>query len=204
MDTDFFSGSENLYKYIVTVGIVLFLAMIFLRFNEGYKLQLSKDYFIFVSDSLTREMNLIHEKSEELATYSKYVTDSNDYQLFADDDSISFFNYRIITDTSTYIDMISAVENNLNKMGNALDLQKSEKRRNDLREEYILYLNILNIFILPISIFLVSFGFYRWHKFKKVEDELQILQREKLMIEIAKMKFEIGDNISITKYNPKT
>ena len=58
------------------------------------------------------------------------------------------------------------------------------------KQKYIKYYNIIFWIFFPLGIFFIGYGFVKWHKSKKIDDEKSALEKTKLELEIKKLERE--------------
>ncbi|WP_269227297.1 hypothetical protein [Flavobacterium eburneipallidum] len=159
MENSFFSGSENLYKYLVTVGILLIVMTVYYPLKEKQELEV-------LSIKIKNELSILNYKIE-----------SNKKEA----DKINS-NLQTATDTDLLIVKKNHLENEINQIS-------CENKYNELisRNSYTKIYSIIFWIFFPVGIFLILFGFIKWNRTKKLDDEILTLEKKKLEIEIQKL-----------------
>lgn len=165
METSFFSGSENLYKYLVTMGLLLMVLTVYYPLKEKQELEI-------VKIQLENDVKSLNYKIKENAK--------------------SVNNLRVsISKGGTTIEnkeLLQAIDKLNND--NHLSQIESEKKfaETTIRAKYIKLYNVLFWLFFPIGIFLTVFGFIKWKNSKKFDDNILKLENEKLEIEVERLK----------------
>ncbi len=163
MESGFIGGSENLYKYLVTIGLLLIVGTIYYPLKEKQSLEL-------LNITLNNEVRSLTVKIEE-----------NKKKI----DQLEKNKQNFETELK---------EREKVNQENKLIQIETEKKYEEVvnRERYISIYNILFWIFLPIGVALCVFGFIKWHKAKKCDDEIQNLERQKLELEVQKLRSERG------------
>ncbi|MDV7698721.1 hypothetical protein N6B72_17485 [Chryseobacterium soli] len=168
MESNFFSGSENLYKYLVSVGALMMILSVYYPLNERQQLEIVKinlnsdvkslDYDIKENkkkiDKLKKEINnsaILPEKKRELLNSIK----------------------------------VSHKENMLNQIKSEAKVEEIDKR-----EDYIVLYKWIFCICFPLGFIIGAWGIWQWSKAKKDEDAKCRLERELLQIQVNKARTE--------------
>lgn len=166
METSFFSGSENLYKYLVTVGILLIVLTVYYPLKEKQELEI---------------LQIKIENELEILNY-KILENQKEVEKF------KIINKDTIIENESKEAMFSIIKD-INK-SNQLNQIAIQNKNNELkaRKDYIEIYNILFWIFLPLGILLIGFGFFKWNKTKKVDDNIMQLEKQKLEYEVAELE----------------
>lgn len=164
MENSFFSGSENLYKYLVTIGILMVTLSVYYPLNNKEKLELEKIELYHNVVELNRKVKENNSNIKRIAQQKKL--NKNDVSDYIAEKKISTENEAIQNETIKKNDIVKS------------------------KEKYILYYTIIFWIFFPIGIFLIIFGFINWRISKKVEDQTANLEKRKLELEIQKLEKE--------------
>lgn len=165
METNFFSGSENLYKYLVTIGLMLIVLTVAYPLREKQELEILK---------ITLE--------NEAKTLSYKIKENNKNLTILNTNIKKNGNTEESTKTLSEIDKRNR-ENNISQIESEKKLAEIE-----IRSKYIRYYSCMFWIFFPIGIVLAIFGFIKWKKAKKNDDTKQELELEKLKLEIDKIR----------------
>ncbi len=162
METSFFSGSENLYKYLVTIGILLIVLTVYYPLNEKQSLEI-------LIIQLEKDVKLLNYKINQNAKnlklcVSQNIKSKNNIKILEDIQKLNNENYYRQLDSERKYSEIS------------------------IRKGYIKLYNIMFWFFFPIGIYLTIFGFIKWKNAKKFDDNILKLENEKLELEVKKMR----------------
>ena len=172
MESNFFSGSENLYKYLVSIGILMLVLTIYYPLKQKQELELLK---LNLQSDLT-VLNL------ELKDNKKKV---DDLTIHINDKKISTEEKKkILTEIKN-----KQKENEINQIKSDCKMQEINSR-----QYYIsLYTKLFWITTI-LGIALVFFGFYKWIIAKKVEDKKSKFETDILEIKYKNDKEEYERN----------
>ena len=149
MDANFFSGSENLYKYLVSIGILLIVMTVYYPLKEKQRLEILKI-------ELTGEVEVLNYKIKEnqksvqslQAHIGRNGADSKEVELL---EKLEQLNY----------------ENHISDIKCSQKFLEIKARQNHIR----LY-NLLFWIFLPLGITITTVGFLYWYNIKRTEDEI--------------------------------
>ena len=160
MENSFFSGSENLYKYLVTVGILLVVMTVYYPLKEKQELEI-------LSIKIKNELSILNYKIEN----NKKVADKISANI----------------KTATADDLLIVKKNHLE---NEINQISCENKYNELkaRNSYTQIYGIIFWIFFPAGILLIVFGFIKWNLTKKLDDEILALEKKKLEIEIENLR----------------
>ena len=156
MENSFFSGSENLYKYLVTVGILLMVLTVYYPLKEKQDLEV-------LSIKTKNELKILEYKIDR---NSKYVTLLNERK-----NGVSFEIAEEVRKIQ-YDNEIKQIE---------LTNKVTEL---ETRNSYIQLYKIIFWIFFPLGILLIIYGFIKWYKSKRVDDDIRQLEKKKLEKEI--------------------
>lgn len=165
METSFFSGSENLYKYLVTIGLLLIVLTVAYPLREKQELEILK--------------TTLENEAKTLA-----------YRIKENNKNVTILNTLINKTGNTAENIKTLSEIDKRNQENNISQIESEKKlaEIEIRSRYIRYYNWMFWIFFPIGIVLAIFGFIKWKKAKKNDDTKQELELEKLKLELKKMK----------------
>lgn len=172
METSFFSGSENLYKYLVTIGTLLIVLTVYYPLKEKQELEILT---IKIKNELLIINCKLEDNKKELENFKKT---NNDKSISIDNKRKAFLKIKEI-DAKNRINQLS-IEN------------KNEELI--CRKSYINIYNIVFWIFFPIGIFLIIFGFIKWNKVKKLDDDILELEKNKLELEVENLRNQSGSN----------
>lgn len=174
MESNFFSGSENLYKYLVSIGILMLVLTIYYPLKEKQSLEILK----------------IELESELKTIY--YALDENEKKALNLAEKIK--NNEIAKENKSQL----LIELRRNQKENELNQIKADGKLKEIetRNLFIRYYNIIIWIFAPLGLFLVIYGFINWRTAKKNEDEKCEIEKEILKLTLEKEKRE--NNISET------
>lgn len=162
METSFLSGSENLYKYLVSVGILLIALTVFYPLKEKQNIEIK-------TIGLEKELSKLNLKIKD--NYKKV--------LELKKDTISIPKEKI-----EEIEKIN-LENHLNQ----IEVEKSNDEIKKRKKHISLYYKLFWIFF-PLGIILTIYGFFKWLKSKKTDDEILKLEKRLKELEVEKLERE--------------
>lgn len=164
METSFFSGSENLYKYLVTVGILLIVLTVYYPLKEKQELEL-------LSIKTENELKILHykiiENQKEVKSIKSFIKNTNPSE------KNNILKHIREINRKNHINQISLESK-------ALELKS--------RYFYIKIYSVLFFVFIPGGIYLVIFGFRKWNKTKKLDDKILKLEKKKLKIEVQNLE----------------
>jgi len=179
METSFLSGSENLYKYLVSIGLLLIVLTVFYPLKEKQDLEVSR---ISIEKEALILNYQIKEASKDVQNLKSKVKSLTDKEL---------------------------IENKLNDIDNLIkqsqisqfELEQKYEEINTRKKHIKLY-NVLFWIFFPIGVVITFFGFYKWLKSKTVDDGILELEKKKLELEIDKLETENNaDRTTLYKRN---
>ena len=164
MESNFFSGSENLYKYLVSIGILMLTLTIYYPLKEKQGLEILKIELI-----------------SELKTLEHSVTENENMAIILNNK----VKQNKINDNvkSQYLTEIKKAqrENELNKIKIDGKIQEI-----NTRNYYINYYNIIVWIFAPLGLFLVIYGFLKWRKSKLNDDVKSKIEKDLLDLKYQK------------------
>jgi hypothetical protein len=165
METSFFSGSENLYKYLVTVGTLIIVLTVYYPLKEKQELEILT---IKIENELEILSFKIIDNQKELKIYNSKSNESISQEL-------KNFTLKNITQINK--------QNRINQIS-------VENKNNELkcRKSYITTYTWIFWIFFPIGLFLIIFGFIKWNRTKKIDDSILELEKKKLEIEIQNLE----------------
>jgi len=170
MESNFFSGSENLYKYLVSIGLLMVVLTVYYPMRERQNLQVLRI-------TLRSEMNCIS------------------YEIEQNQKNVDRLNYEI-KNNKLSVEKRSEIFNQLKQTTNSIKLKqiKTESRLDEIsvRKTYIIFYTILIIIFLPLGLILIVWGFLNWKKAKKNEDDKSSLEKTLLELQIKKAEKELN------------
>ncbi|HAY3562376.1 hypothetical protein KRE43_08575 [Elizabethkingia meningoseptica] len=163
MESNFFSGSENLYKYLVSIGILMLVLTIYYPLREKQELEILKIGLQSELKVLNLELKENKIKINDLSKFinNKNIDESQKKQIFTE-----------ITQKQH--------SNEIKQMGvdgKILELQN--------REKYINIYNKLFWIFITLGFILVFYGFVKWHESKKIDDQKSKLEAELLELKVT-------------------
>ena len=156
MENSFFSGSENLYKYLVTVGILLIVLTVYYPLKEKQDLEVLS---IKTKNDLKILEFKIDQNEKEVANFSKRKEG-------------------IAINIAERLRKIQ-FENKIQQI--ELENKVCELQT---RDSYIALYRIIFWIFFPVGIVLIIYGFIKWHKSKRIDDDIRKLEKIKLEKEI--------------------
>jgi hypothetical protein len=157
-----------LYKYLVTVGILLTVLTVYYPLKEKQQLEILK--IKLENDLEVLNFKILENKKEVEA-----------FKVIKKDAKISVELKENVFSKIKIYDR----ENRINQI-------VSENKYNELnsRTVYIIIYNFLFWIFFPIGIALITFGFLKWNLIKKIDDRILELEKNKLEIEVSKLERE--------------
>lgn len=167
METSFFSGSENLYKYLVTIGLLLIVMTVYYPLKEKQELEILT---VKLETELKTLNYKIQENSKNVITLKKIIAKDGNSQ-----------------ETNNILKGLDKLnqENNLNQIETENKYCEIKTRR-----RYITLYSWMFWLFFPIGILLSVFGFIKWKNAKKYDDNILKLENEKLQLEVEKLREE--------------
>ncbi|NBG65596.1 hypothetical protein [Acidiluteibacter ferrifornacis] len=167
MENSFLAGSENLYKYLVTMGLLLMVLTVYYPLKE------------------TQDLELKTTELESEAKKLEFVFNQN-YK------SVQELEKRILKEgKSEAANLILKEIISINNENNIKQLE-SERMSDEIeiRKSYIKFYRTIFWIFFPIGFILACFGFFKWKKSKKNDDKISELECEKLELEVKKLREE--------------
>lgn len=170
METSFLSGSENLYKYLVSVGLLLMVLTVFYPLKEKQEIEietiklekevLKLNFKIKDNHKKVKELKELKKKNDTLNLNGIYVNKLDDINL----------------------------ENNLNQF-------ELEKKNDEIKKrvKHIKLYNLLFWIFFPLGLFLAFYGFLKWLKSKKTDDAISNLDKRLKELEVRKMEKDLEE-----------
>lgn len=164
MESSFFSGSENLYKYLVSIGILMLVLTIYYPLKEKQNLEILKA-------QLLSELKII-----------EYAVDQNEKEAIFLRNKVSRKNLNVGQKNAALNEIKKVqVDNELNKIKADAKIQEIEIRRN-----YIKYYNIIIWLFAPLGFFLIFYVFINWRKSRINEDLKSKIEKDLLDLKLEK------------------
>ena len=166
METSFLSGSENLYKYLVSIGLLLIVLTVYYPLKEKQELEVSRI-------SIEKEALILNYQMKETA---------KDVQNIKSD-------IKTLNDTELVESKLMNIDNLIKQRQiSQFELEQKYEEINTRKNHIKLYNALFWVFF-PIGVVIAIFGFYKWLKSKTVDDAILELEKEKLELEIDKLKY---------------
>lgn len=163
MENSFFSGSENLYKYLVTVGILLVVMTVYYPLKEKQDLEV-------LSIKIKNELSILN-----------YRIESNKKEIN---------RIKSNPQIATSADLATIKKNHIENEINQISCENKSSELN-ARNSYTKIYNVIFWIFFPLGIFLIVYGFLKWNRTKKLDDEILELEKKKLEIEINKLNNQV-------------
>lgn len=165
METSFFSGSENLYKYLVTIGMLLMVMTVYYPLKEKQELEILT---IKLKNDLSLLKYKIENNAKDVRTLSKNIK-KNGY---------SDINNKLIEELDR-----------LNK-NDAINQIEIDKKYDEIkaRSFYISIYGWMFCIFFPIGVILTIYGFLKWKNAKKFDDNILELENEKLELQVKELR----------------
>lgn len=162
MESNFFSGSENLYKYLVSVGALMMILSVYYPLNERQQLEIVKINLNSDVKSLDYDIKENQKKIEKLKK--------------------ELSNTAILPEKKR--ELLDHIK--VSHKANMLKQIKSEAKVEEIdkREDYIGIYKWIFYICFPLGAIISAWGFWQWKKAKKDEDEKCRLERELLQIQV--------------------
>ncbi|EJL64980.1 hypothetical protein [Flavobacterium sp. CF136] len=159
MENSFFSGSENLYKYLVTVGILLITLTVYYPLKEKQELEI-------LTIKIKNELKILEFKINDNKKNVDILKNAKSG----------------ITSSSLILIQKSQYENSINQISCENKFLELESRK-----FYIIIYGIVFWLFFPLGVFLIFYGFKKWNSTKKIDDEIRALEKKKLEVEIENL-----------------
>jgi regulator of replication initiation timing len=172
MESNFFSGSENLYKYLVSVGALMMILSVYYPLNETQQLEIVK-------------INLNSDVK------------SLDYDIKENQKKIDKFKKELSSAVILPEKKRELLDNiKVSHKANMLKQIKSEAKVEEIdkRETYISLYKWIFYICFPLGFIISAWGFWKWRKAKKDEDAKCMLERELLQIQVDIAKRDASTN----------
>lgn len=166
METSFISGSENLYKYLVSIGLLLIVLTVFYPLKEKQNLEISRI-------NTEKDAIALNYKIKEIAKQVKALKTKLD-STNSESVTLNLDEYK----TLIHENQISQFE--------------LERKNEEIitRKKHIKLYNILFWVFFPVGLILTAFGFFKWLRSKTIDDAILNLEKTKLELEIEKLRKE--------------
>ena len=158
--SNFFAGSENLYKYLVSIGMLLIVLTVYYPLKEKQELEILKI-------KLEGEVEILNFKIKE----NKINVQNLQNKIGKNGADLSKLDALNIINKINY-------DNHINHFECEQKYSEIKARQNSIK----LY-NILFWIFLPIGIIVTLFGFIRWYIVKQNDDRIAELNVQKLQLE---------------------
>lgn len=167
METSFFSGSENLYKYLVTMGLLLIVLTVYYPLKEKQELEIKA---ITLENEVKTLNHTIQENQKNVKQLQQFIKKNGK--------------------THEATEQLNEIEK-LNNQNHINQIQTESKYFEiQVRKRYIRLYNIMFWVFFPVGILLTIFGFIKWKSAKKFDDNILKLENEKLEIEVDRLRDE--------------
>lgn len=166
MESNFFSGSENLYKYLVSIGLLMVVFSIYYPQNERQILLISTVNIRAEQKAMAYEIDI----------NQKYVNQIKDQLKDKKIDSLS--HKKLLAQAREATDRIMYKQLKLD--GKVAEVE--------VRESYITFYKWVVIFAIPVGLFLMFWGFFKWRIARKNEDSICELEKTLLELQIDREK----------------
>jgi len=164
MESNFFSGSENLYKYLVSIGLLMVVLSIYYPLNEKQTLQISSSKIRAELKAMSYEIDENQKNVDKIEKRLK-IENLTEYQ-----------RAQLIEDARKLTNKIMLKQFTLN----------GKIEEVEVRESFVSYYKWIMFVSIPIGIFLMIWGFGRWKIARKNEDEICVLEKKLLELQITK------------------
>lgn len=165
VETSFFAGSENLYKYLVSIGMLLIVLTVYYPLKEKQELEISK---IALEGELKSLNYQIKNNQDKVQTLQSEVGKNG-------------------VDIQGQESLVAITKINCDNHIKHIECEQKYAEIN-ARQNHIKQYNILFWIFLPLGCVITIFGFVCWHKVKKDDDKIVKLNAEKLQIEVDRLK----------------
>lgn len=156
--SNFFAGSENLYKYLVSIGMLLIVLTVYYPLKEK------------------QELEILKIKLEEDVQILNFRIKENQINILNLQDRVEQNN--------TDIESLNAIEK-INHDNHINHIECKQKYSEIIaRQSYIKLYNMLFWIFLPTGVIITLFGFIRWYRVKRIDDKMAKLNYKKLQFEV--------------------
>lgn len=156
--SNFFAGSENLYKYLVSIGMLLIVLTVYYPLKEK------------------QELEILKIKLEEDVQILNFRIKENQINILNLQDRVEQNN--------TDIESLNAIEK-INHDNHINHIEYKQKYSEIIaRQSYIKLYNMLFWIFLPTGVIITLFGFIRWYRVKRIDDKMVKLNYRKLQFEV--------------------
>jgi len=156
--SNFFAGSENLYKYLVSIGMLLIVLTVYYPLKEK------------------QELEILKIKLEEDVQILNFRIKENQINILNLQDRVEQNN--------TDIESLNAIEK-INHDNHINHIECKQKYSEIIaRQSYIKLYNMLFWIFLPTGVIITLFGFIRWYRVKRIDDKMVKLNYRKLQFEV--------------------
>ena len=156
--SNFFAGSENLYKYLVSIGMLLIVLTVYYPLKEK------------------QELEILKIKLEEDVQILNFRIKENQINILNLQDRVEQNN--------TDIESLNAIEK-INHDNHINHIECKQKYSEIIaRQSYIKLYNMLLWIFLPTGVIITLFGFIRWYRVKRIDDKMVKLNYRKLQFEV--------------------
>jgi hypothetical protein len=156
--SNFFAGSENLYKYLVSIGMLLIILTVYYPLKEK------------------QELEILKIKLEEDVQILNFNIKENQINILNLQDRVKQNNADIKS-----LNVIEKINHD-----NHINHIECKQKYSEIaaRQSYIKLYNILFWIFLPTGVIITLFGFIRWYIVKRIDDKMAELNYRKLQSEV--------------------
>lgn len=156
--SNFFAGSENLYKYLVSIGMLLIILTVYYPLKEK------------------QELEILKIKLEEDVQILNFNIKENQINILNLQDRVKQNNADIKS-----LNVIEKINHD-----NHINHIECKQKYSEIaaRQSYIKLYNILFGIFLPTGVIITLFGFIRWYIVKRIDDKMAELNYRKLESEV--------------------
>lgn len=156
--SNFFAGSENLYKYLVSIGMLLIILTVYYPLKEKQELEILKI-------KLEKDVQILNFNIKE-----------NQINILNLQDRVKQNNADIKS-----LNVIEKINHD-----NHINHIECKQKYSEIaaRQSYIKLYNILFWIFLPTGVIITLFGFIRWYIVKRIDDKMAELNYRKLQSEV--------------------
>lgn len=156
--SNFFAGSENLYKYLVSIGMLLIILTVYYPLKEK------------------QELEILKIKLEEDVQILNFNIKENQINILNLQDRVKQNNADIKS-----LNVIEKINHD-----NHINHIECKQKYSEIaaRQSYIKLYNILFWIFLPTGVIITLFGFIRWYIVKRIDDKMAELNYRKLESEV--------------------
>lgn len=163
--SNFFAGSENLYKYLVSIGMLLIVLTVYYPLKEKQELEILKI-------KLEGEVEVLNFKIKENQINIQHLQ----AKIGQKDRDIQALESLNVVNKINYDNHINHIE------------CKQKYSEIKARQSYIKLYNVLFWVFLPTGIIITFFGFIRWYMVKRMDDKTAKLNLRKLQLEVERLE----------------